>query len=252
MFVGLSFLIIGNGFFKPNISSIVGQLYKTEGKDKDAGYTIFYMGINSGAFLGILLCGYIGENINWHYGFGLAGIFMLLGGLQFYYSQKIFGEIGLLDNNRNLNDDTKDQKKEEIDDNKTNSKVIIDRLIVIVIFSFSTIFFWWAFEQAGGSMTIFASDYTDRNLIGQGAFIFKVFNSLITIIPLIIITYILYLLYIRTSSSLTLSNTFLIISFVIIWIIVLWMLGREFENSATKIPSNSITYFKMENFGHLY
>ena len=77
-----------------------------------------------------------------------------------------------------------------------------------------------------------------RNLIGQGAFIFKVFNSLITIIPLIIITYILYLLYIRTSSSLTLSNTFLIISFVIIWIIVLWMLGREFENSATKIPAS--------------
>ena len=109
---------------------------------------------------------------------------MFLGGLQFYYSQTIFGEIGLLDNNRNLNDDTKDQKKEEIDDNKTNSKVIIDRLIVIVIFSFSTIFFWWAFEQAGGSMKIFASDYTDRNLIGQGAFIFKVFNSVITIIPL--------------------------------------------------------------------
>ena len=75
LFIGLSLLIIGNGFFKPNISSIVGQLYKTEGKDKDAGYTIFYMGINSGAFLGILLCGYIGENINWHYGFGLAGIF---------------------------------------------------------------------------------------------------------------------------------------------------------------------------------
>ena len=238
LFVGLSLLIIGNGFFKPNISSIVGQLYKTEGKDKDAGYTIFYMGINSGAFLGILLCGYIGENINWHYGFGLAGIFMLLGGLQFYYSQKIFGEIGLLDKNKNINDDTKDSKKVEIDDNKTNSKVIIDRLMVIVIFSFSTIFFWWAFEQAGGSMTIFASDYTDRNLIGQGAFIFKVFNSLITIIPLIIITYILYLLYIRTSSSLTLSNTFLIISFVIIWIIVLWMLGREFENNATKIPAS--------------
>ena len=59
LYTGLAFLIIGNGFFKPNISSIVGQLYKTEGQDKDAGYTIFYMGINSGAFLGILLCGYI-------------------------------------------------------------------------------------------------------------------------------------------------------------------------------------------------
>ena len=76
IFLGL--IILGNGFFKPNISSIVGQLYKKQGEEKDAGYTIFYMGINSGAFLGILLCGYIGEKIGWHFGFGLAGIFMFL------------------------------------------------------------------------------------------------------------------------------------------------------------------------------
>src|SRR5690606_21323665 len=74
-YLGLSLLIIGNGLFKPNISSIVGQLYKSQGKEKDAGYTIFYMGINAGAFLGILLCGYIGEKVGWHYGFGLAGVF---------------------------------------------------------------------------------------------------------------------------------------------------------------------------------
>ena len=78
-YLGLLCLIIGNGLFKPNISSIVGQLYKTQGKEKDAGYTIFYMGINAGAFLGILLCGYIGEKVGWHWGFGLAGIFMFLG-----------------------------------------------------------------------------------------------------------------------------------------------------------------------------
>ena len=95
LYVGLSFLILGNGFFKPNISSMVGQMYKDQGKIKDAAYTIFYMGINSGAFLGILLCGYIGETVNWHYGFGLAGIFMLFGMLQFHYGQKIFGDIGL-------------------------------------------------------------------------------------------------------------------------------------------------------------
>ena len=70
-FIGLGLLIIGNGLFKPNISSMVGQLYKTQGKEKDAGYTIFYMGINAGAFLGILLCGYVGEKSGWHYGFGL-------------------------------------------------------------------------------------------------------------------------------------------------------------------------------------
>ena len=77
-YVGLACLVLGNGLFKPNISSVVGQLYKENGKEKDAGYTIFYMGINAGAFLGILLCGYIGEKIGWHYGFGLAGVFMLL------------------------------------------------------------------------------------------------------------------------------------------------------------------------------
>ena len=94
-YLGIALLIIGNGFFKPNISSIVGQLYKKEDKRKDGAYTIFYMGINCGAFLGILLCGYLGENIGWHIGFGLAGIFMFFGMLQFWFAQEIFGNIGL-------------------------------------------------------------------------------------------------------------------------------------------------------------
>jgi len=232
-YLGLVFLIIGNGFFKPNISSIVGQLYKTEGRDKDAGYTIFYMGINSGAFLGILLCGYIGEKIGWHYGFGLAGIFMLFGMLQFYYAQKIFGSIGLveksnvIDNSNSLNTQ-----------NNTPSKIIYDRLAVIVIFSFCVIFFWWAFEQAGGSMTIFASDYTNRVLEGNEALIFKVFNSLITIVPMLIISYIVYLLSINTFSIYKLSSVFLIISFIIIWYIIIWMLLREFDNTSTEVPAS--------------
>ena len=91
-------MVIGNGLFKPNISSIVGQLYKDGDTLKDGGYTIFYMGINAGAFLGILLCGYLGEKVGWHYGFGLAGIFMFFGMLQFYYAQSIFGKIGLKPN----------------------------------------------------------------------------------------------------------------------------------------------------------
>tara|TARA_B100001741_G_C16533999_1_gene590951 strand:+ start:443 stop:1996 length:1554 start_codon:yes stop_codon:yes gene_type:complete len=232
-YLGLVFLIIGNGFFKPNISSIVGQLYKTDGRDKDAGYTIFYMGINSGAFLGILLCGYIGEKIGWHYGFGLAGIFMLFGMLQFYYAQKIFGSIGLveksnvIDNSNSLNTQ-----------NNTPSKIIYDRLAVIVIFSFCVIFFWWAFEQAGGSMTIFASDYTNRVLEGNEALIFKVFNSLITIVPMLIISYIVYLLSINTFSIYKLSSVFLIISFIIIWYIIIWMLLREFDNTSTEVPAS--------------
>ena len=235
LYFGLICLIIGNGLFKPNISSIVGQLYKTESQDKDAGYTIFYMGINSGAFLGILLCGYIGENIGWHYGFGLAGIFMFLGMLQFYYAQKIFGSIGVI--NKSISSDDSIDNHSKIN-KKISSNIIFDRLLVIVIFSFCTIFFWWAFEQAGGSMTIFAADYTDRILEGNEAFVFKIFNSVITVVPMIIISYIVYLLNLNIFSSYKLSSIFLISSFSIIWFIIIWMLAREFKNQSTEIPAS--------------
>jgi POT family proton-dependent oligopeptide transporter len=232
LYVGLSFLILGNGFFKPNISSMVGQMYKDQGKIKDAAYTIFYMGINSGAFLGILLCGYIGETVNWHYGFGLAGIFMLFGMLQFHYGQKIFGDIGLSIN--------KGKDKETItnEDNNESPKIISDRLIVIGIFSFVTVFFWWGFEQAGGSMTIFANDYTNRDLVGTGALVFKIINSLLTIVPMIILTMILYLLFKNTFEKYAISNLFLASSFVIIWGIVIWMLSREFSQDSTEVPAS--------------
>ena len=232
LYVGLSFLILGNGFFKPNISSMVGQMYKDQGKIKDAAYTIFYMGINSGAFLGILLCGYIGETVNWHYGFGLAGIFMLFGMLQFHYGQKIFGDIGLSINK------IKDKETITNEDNNEPPKIISDRLIVIGIFSFVTVFFWWGFEQAGGSMTIFANDYTNRDLVGTGALVFKIINSLLTIVPMIILTIILYLLFKNTFEKYAISNLFLASSFVIIWGIVIWMLSREFSQDSTEVPAS--------------
>ena len=232
LYVGLALLILGNGLFKPNISSIVGQMYKDDGKIKDAAYTIFYMGINSGAFLGILLCGYIGENVNWHYGFGLAGIFMLFGMLQFHFGQKIFGNIGLKKSKENDNEEL------ETNDDKASRNIIVDRLIVIGIFSFVTIFFWWGFEQAGGSMTIFANDYTDRNLVGTGALIFKIVNTLLTVVPMIILTIILYLLFKNTFEKYAVSNIFLASSFVIIWGIVIWMLSREFLEDTTEVPAS--------------
>ena len=232
LYVGLSLLILGNGLFKPNISSMVGQMYKDDGKIKDAAYTIFYMGINSGAFLGILLCGYIGETVNWHYGFGLAGIFMLFGMLQFHYGQNIFGSIGLKPSEK------KDGKNIDLKDNEPSRKTIIDRLIVIGIFSFVTIFFWWGFEQAGGSMTIFANDYTNRDLIGTGALIFKIINSLLVIVPMIILTIILYYLFNNTFKKYAVSNIFLSLSFIIIWGIIIWMLNREFLKDATEVPAS--------------
>ncbi|MGJ8683437.1 MAG: peptide MFS transporter [Nonlabens sp.] len=244
-YLGLVLLIIGNGMFKPNISSMVGKLYKTEDKEKDAGYTIFYMGINAGAFLGILLCGYIGETVGWHYGFGLAGIFMFVGMLQFFFAQEIFGKIGLSPKDAEDFDDAMEEAIEETEDaiedtidEAKKSKVVSDRLIVIGVLAFFTIFFWWAFEQAGGSMTIFAADYTDRVLEGDGALIFKIFNTLLTVIPMIIITWVLALLFKQTFSKFGLSNILLALSFVIIWAIVIWMLYRQFTDPAPEVPAS--------------
>ena len=225
-FLGIALLIIGNGLFKPNISSIVGQLYKDDDIRKDGAYTIFYMGINCGAFLGILLCGYLGETIGWHWGFGLAGIFMFFGMLQFYFAQNIFGSIGL-----------KPEKKKDLkNEDKSNTPITgveWDRIIVILVFSAATIFFWWAFEQAGGSMTIFANDYTERNLTGESSLIFKIVNTIITIVPMIVITYVLIKLFQNIFEKYFLSNLFLGASFVIIWGIVLFMLGFIPESIST-------------------
>jgi POT family proton-dependent oligopeptide transporter len=95
IYLGLILLVFGNGFFKPNMISIVSEMYKDRPEKKDGAYTIFYMGVNSGAFFGIVLCGYLGEQVGWNWGFGLAGIFMLFGLIQFWLSRSIFGDIGL-------------------------------------------------------------------------------------------------------------------------------------------------------------
>ncbi|WP_027880989.1 peptide MFS transporter [Mesoflavibacter zeaxanthinifaciens] len=244
-YLGLLCLILGNGLFKPNISSIVGQLYKGNGKEKDAGYTIFYMGINAGAFLGILLCGYIGEKVGWHYGFGLAGIFMFLGMLQFYFAQSIFGNIGLSPKQTQDLDDSVEDTFEEIGENiedvadeAENSKVVRDRITVIGIFAVFTIFFWWAFEQAGGSMTIFAADYTDRALEGSAANTFKIVNTIITLVPMVVITWVLIMLFKQTFGKYSMSNVWLGLSFLIIWGIVIWMLKKEFSSDATEVPAS--------------
>ena len=93
-FMGLGCLILGTGFFKPNMPAILGEMYKDVPEKKDGGYTIFYMGVNAGAFFGMMLCGYFAEKFGWHWGFGLAGIFMLLGTIQFWLAKPLFGSIG--------------------------------------------------------------------------------------------------------------------------------------------------------------
>ena len=93
-FLGLGFLISGNGFFKPNISSLLGRFYTEQDPRKDAGYSIFYMGVNIGAFLGGAICGYLGQKVSWHLGFGIAGAFMILGLIVFLAFQRILEDQG--------------------------------------------------------------------------------------------------------------------------------------------------------------
>ncbi|MDQ3394082.1 MAG: peptide MFS transporter [Bacteroidota bacterium] len=154
-YTGLGLLVLGNGLFKPNISSMVGQLYPEGSPLKDSAYTIFYMGINIGAFLGVLVCGYLGEQINWHYGFGAAGVGMVIGLIIFYFGQKTLGDIGLKP--------IKVINAEKVE-RQPLTKVERERLYVIVALSFFSILFWLSFEQAGSSMNIFAYKFTDRHI----------------------------------------------------------------------------------------
>ncbi len=94
-YTGLLFVIVGTGLLKPNVSTMVGSLYSPEDKRRDSGFSLFYMGINIGAFIAPLICGYLGQKVNWHFGFGAAAIGMFFGLLQYKTTEKYLGDIGL-------------------------------------------------------------------------------------------------------------------------------------------------------------
>ena len=95
-YIGLTLIVIGTGLLKPNISAIVGDLYPEGGSRRDAGFSIYYMGINLGGFLGPLVCGYLGEVVDWHLGFGAAGVGMVLGLIQYSLGGRHLGTAGEL------------------------------------------------------------------------------------------------------------------------------------------------------------
>ena len=112
-YLGLFLIILGTGLFKPNMSSIVGKMYPPQSEKKDGAYTIFYMGVNSGAFIGTLLVGWIGETFSWTWGFGLAGIFMFFGLLQFYFAREVFGKAASQPKPKEENL-TKEQREQDV------------------------------------------------------------------------------------------------------------------------------------------
>jgi POT family proton-dependent oligopeptide transporter len=304
LYIGIALLIFGNGFFKPNMTSIISKLYDKHPEKKDGAYTIFYMGVNAGAFLGIMLCGYLGEKVSWSWGFGLAGIFMFLGMLQFWFAQSLFGDIGAKPS-ADKNDNVILKEGEKLNPFTIIDKVLIaifcllsvvwilndplstiggyqilpggahgnvanyvilaalacffivlvmrltrytpivrDRLIAVAIFAFFTVFFWAAFEQAAGTLPIFANDYTQRALTGGSATTFKIIDLMVTIIPLLIITWVLIKLFIKTFSRISLSNIILGISFLIVWAIVGYKIFNEFSSQGTEVPA---TWFGILN-----
>ena len=154
---GLGLIIAGVGLLKPNISTMVGGLYKQGDIRRDKGFTIFYIGINVGAFLSSLIVGTVGEVYGWHYGFGLAGIGMAAGLIQYLFGQKYLKSVGNF-----LGDSENKTEKEAM--NKPLTKIEKDRVVVLLISFLLVIIFWGAFEQAGGLMNLYASGKTDRIL----------------------------------------------------------------------------------------
>lgn len=300
LYLGLALLVIGTGFFKPNMVSFVSEMYKDLPEKKDAAYTIFYMGVNSGAFFGMMLCGYLAERIGWSWGFGLAGVFMLLGTIQFWFAKPLFGSIGCEPRKQEKKETTNDAKQEEekLNPFTTLDKILValsaiigigyalndplskiwnidlfgwaatsglkgqyvmvivgliaffyliggrimryttivrDRMLTVVIFAFFVVFFWLSFEQGASSLVIFARDNIERELHGNWAVLYNIFNALLTVIPLLLITYVLFLLVKKTYKKIFPAVVVLLVCFSLVWGIASWMLQRDFKTTAYSV-----------------
>lgn len=137
LYIGLVLLIIGTGFFKPTMTSIISEMYKENPEKKDGAYTIYYMGVNAGAFFGMMLCGYLAEKIGWAWGFGLAGVFMFLGTLQFWMAGPLFGSIGEKPSKnyevelpQNINE--KSAVSNTGDEEKPNPFTLLDKILIVI------------------------------------------------------------------------------------------------------------------------
>ena len=153
-FTGLILIILGVGLLKPNISTLVGNLYKINDLRRDQGFTIFYIGINVGAFLASIIVGYVGEVFGWHYGFSLAGFGMLLGQISFLIGKKNIIEVSK--KTSAISTFSFKMRKHKL------SSIELDRVKLILISSLILVIFWASFEQAGGLLNIFAYEKTNR------------------------------------------------------------------------------------------
>jgi POT family proton-dependent oligopeptide transporter len=214
IYLGLVLLVFGNGFFKPNMTSIVSEMYKDRPEKKDGAYTLFYMGVNAGAFFGILLCGYLGEKVGWTYGFGLAGIFMFFGMLQFWLSQNIFGDIGLKPNKESK------AKAEALDTDKRNPFTPIQ--LAAIAFSSLLALLWLLNDPAskisGGKVNVFS-------FLGENG------NSIAIVSALVV--FIVLLVYRFTQYSKITKEKLIAVTFFAFLTIFFWAIFEQSPNSLT-------------------
>lgn len=160
-FLGLALIILGTGFFKSNISTMVGQLYSEKDRRRDAAFTIFYMGINLGASMGQIVCPKLADAFNWHVGFSAAGFGMVLGLIVYLlFKRRFLGTIGDVPARRVHQNEKTSTAKQPLTTLEKRG------IAAIAILAFFNIFFWMAFEQAGSSMTFFAEERTRRMFLG--------------------------------------------------------------------------------------
>ena len=160
-YVGLFLIVIGTGLLKPNISVMVGKLYREGDPRRDSGFSIFYMGINLGAMIAPLICGYIGQRISWHLGFAMAGVGMTLGLIQYLAHGKRLAHVGgrPTGNPKPLVGATVSTPQGLTPEDKR-------KLVVVVLLCFFSLFFWTAAEQAGSSFNLFAERHTRAEFLG--------------------------------------------------------------------------------------
>lgn len=154
-FSGLALIVIGTGLLKPSVSSMVGSLYEPDDKRRDAGFSIFYMGINLGAFIGPLIAGYLAQKVDWHIGFASAGVGMVLG-----ITQYIVGKERLRPALEKLSMREKSKATAE------RTGLEWKRIAAVIVFFVFASLFWAAYEQAGSTLNLFADRYTRLSVLG--------------------------------------------------------------------------------------
>ena len=154
-YLGLVIIVLGTSLLKPSISALVGNLYTNDEEKRDSGFSLFYMGINIGAFMAPFICGYLGQFVAWHYGFGAAGIGMVLGLIQYVRGQKYLTSLS----------DHTSTFHPSFSRMALTSQDWARIFIIGLLFIFSSIF-WMAFEQAGSSLNLFADTLVRNEIFG--------------------------------------------------------------------------------------